>query len=280
MNHIKTHEDFFNMVNDTGSILKFLIENNICSKRFKCPNKKCKKPRKNILSLKNERLFYKCNSFGCSRWWSANNNIFNFKTKSQLSVKQILSIIWFYCHSFKLKDVIMQTGIARKHIIKWWCKIRNYLHLLLLQAPPMGGKGYVVQIDESLFRGRRKYKVGKFKTGDIRPQRTVRDILDSLISNNRSKRNYGNRVDGPWVFGMVIEKKSELKSKVSMRKEIKRQKKLFVRSLYPNDKKKRQGLYKDNRIFQRKFEATRLKQLLKQSTTTNQEFIMFVVQRQ
>ena len=123
MNHIKTHEDFFNMVNDTGSILKFLIENNICSKRSKCPNKKCKKPRKNILSLKNERLFYKCNSFGCSRWWSANNNIFNFKTKSQLSVKQILSIIWFYCHSFKLKDVIMQTGIARKHIIKWWCKI-------------------------------------------------------------------------------------------------------------------------------------------------------------
>ena len=78
----------------------------------------------------------------------------------------------------------------------------------------MGGKRYVFQIDESLFRGRRKYNLGKFKTGDIRPQRIVKYILDSLTFNKRSKRNYGNRVDGPWVFGIAIEKNSELKSKV------------------------------------------------------------------
>ena len=75
----------------------------------------------------------------------------------------------------------------------------------------MGGKVYRIQMDESLFRGRRKYR---YKIGDINPIKTVKDILDSLTSSNKSKRNYGNRVDGPWVFGMVAEKISDLETKV------------------------------------------------------------------
>ena len=67
-----------------------------------------------------------------------------------------------------------------------------------------------MQIDESLFRGRRKYNRGRYKTGDASRKETVRDLLDAITSNNTSKKNYGNRVEGPWVFGMVIEKISEL----------------------------------------------------------------------
>ena len=63
-----------------------------------------------------------------------------------------------------------------------------------------------------------------------------------------------------------------------MRAEVRKQKRDFVRSLYPNDKNKRQELNKDNRIFQRKFEAKRLKDLLKIGSKTNQEFRMFIVQ--
>ena len=68
----------------------------------------------------------------------------------------------------------MQT--ERSHIINWWCKIRKFLYLFLLQAPPKGGKGYRIRIGESLFRARRKYNRGRYKTGDIKPIRTVEDI--------------------------------------------------------------------------------------------------------
>ena len=73
----------------------------------------------------------------------------------------------------------------------------------------MGGKVYRIQMDESLFRGRRKYNRGRYKIGDINPIKTVKDILDSLTSSNKSKRNYGKRKNGPWMFGMLAENISD-----------------------------------------------------------------------
>ena len=69
----------------------------------------------------------------------------------------------------------------------------------------MGNPGYRAQIDESLFRDLRKNNRGRMLTGDNQPERTVRDKLEAIISAslNKSKRNCGNRIDGPWVFGMV-----------------------------------------------------------------------------
>ena len=80
-------------------------------------------------------------------------------------------------------------------------------------------------------------------------------------------------------YGIVVEKISDLETKVSFRAEVRKQKRDFVRSLYPNDKNKRQEIYNDNKIFQGKFEAKRLKDLLKIASTTNQEFRMLIVQR-
>ena len=209
MNQPKTHEEFYLFVNDNKKIIQFLLDNNLCTKNSKCTALKCKKPFQNVLKMHKNSLKYKCNSFGCRRLFSANNNIFKYKSYSKLGVKDTLKIIWYWCHSYKVKDVHEQTKISRKHIINWYNKIRRYLYVLMLQAPPMGGKGYRVQIDESLFRGRRKYNRGRYKTGDTKQKVNVRDILDALVSNNKSKRNYGNRIDGPWVFGMVLEKISD-----------------------------------------------------------------------
>ena len=62
----------------------------------------------------------------------------------------------------------------------------------------MGGPGYRAQIDASLFRGRRKSNRGRMLSGDNEPERTVRGKLEAIISAslNKSKRNYGDRIDG------------------------------------------------------------------------------------
>ena len=72
----------------------------------------------------------------------------------------------------------------------------------------MGGSEYEWQIDESYFSGRRKYNRGRYKTGDVKIKETVRDKLKAILTNNKSKRNYGSQVQGPWVFGMVLQKKA------------------------------------------------------------------------
>ena len=107
--------------------------------------------------------------------------------------------------------------------------------------------------------------------------------MKSRTSNNSSKRNYGNRVDGPWVFGMVLEKISDVETRETIKAELQKQKRYFIREIYPNDKQKRKQLYKDNRKFskqfQRQFESARLKHLLDKAKKTKQEFRMFIVQR-
>ncbi|KAH7975595.1 hypothetical protein HPB52_003593 [Rhipicephalus sanguineus] len=68
----------------------------------------------------------------------------------------------------------------------------------LLEQPPMGGVGQVVQIDECLMRGRRKANRGRLLTGDNVPP--------------RRRNNYGGVSDkGPWIFGMLCVSTKELR---------------------------------------------------------------------
>ena len=45
-----------------------------------------------------------------------------------------------------------------------------------------------------------------------------------------SKRNYGNRVTGPWVFGIVIQKKSDIENNIASQESIQRKRKQFIRT--------------------------------------------------
>ena len=51
-------------------------------------------------------------------------------------------------------------------VIDWYNLCRNLIVDQFSKRPKMGGPGYIVQIDESLFQGKRKYNRGRLQRGD------------------------------------------------------------------------------------------------------------------
>lgn len=105
---------------------------------------------------------------------------------------------------------MQQTGIKKNNIINWFKKIRTAIFNHMQNAKPMGGVGYQIQIDESLFRGKRKYNRGRLLKGNKYPKEKIIDKLLSYTLDAKSNRNYGTRVEGPWVFGMVLQKLTDI----------------------------------------------------------------------
>lgn len=71
----------------------------------------------------------------------------------------------------------------------------------------LGGLGIVIQVDECLLRGSRKNNKGRLRLANL-PAENLNDSDDSENVNplKHGARNYGKRLDGPWVFGLCDNK--------------------------------------------------------------------------
>ena len=126
------------------------------------------------------------------------NTFFSFENEEtsrlKLPVQKVLKLIYFYLEGRTHQEISSMSGIRSPNTIVKWCNlIREACHEYL-ENEMIGGEGEIVQIDESLMRGYRKNNKGRYLLGDI---------LNLDPTENSRRSNYGQRIDGPWVFGMV-----------------------------------------------------------------------------
>ena len=245
-----THKEFYSICSNQEKILSYCIEKKILDANSLCKNPKCPKPQNNSIKILKQYITYKCKNRGCSRHWAARNNIFllnSDQSRIKLAHEKILELIWFWSWSSSVKNTVLQTKLTNRTVIAWYRKIRDYLYLEFLRAPASGGANFEWQIDESYFSGRRKYNRGRYKTGDSKTKETVLDKLRAIMTNNKSRRNYGNQVQGPWVFGMVLQKKATITLNKTIRSNNQSKLKKFARAKHPFEKFKRHLIYKDRR---------------------------------
>ncbi|CAF1374847.1 unnamed protein product, partial [Didymodactylos carnosus] len=116
---------------------------------MRCTNKQCA----NQLSKRKNTFFAFTDSLG--------------RANSKLSDASILEIIWLWCFNITLKTISWTIGCSEATTVDWCNFLRDICTEKMNVGEQMGGIGEVVQIDESLFRGKRKYNRGKLLLGNV-----------------------------------------------------------------------------------------------------------------
>ncbi|CAG0892221.1 unnamed protein product [Darwinula stevensoni] len=93
---------------------------------------------------------------------------------SELSIRTILFIAGHVTRRSDSQEWLasMLSSKREETLVEWRNFIRELLYRKLESAPPMGGPGQIVEIDESCFRGRRKNNKGWLMAGNNSPPRS------------------------------------------------------------------------------------------------------------
>ncbi len=124
-----------------------------------------------IRTRKNNKFFYlRC--VPCNTEQSLFKNTFFSFTKenravSKLPAMNVLNLIYFYLEGNTIERIKTLTGIkSDATIVNWSNFIRDEITKYLNSREKLGGVDKVIQIDESLFRGKRKYNRGRLLLGE------------------------------------------------------------------------------------------------------------------
>lgn len=157
----------------------------------------------------------------------------NGKMTNNLTLCSITHLLWLFLNSRStVRNVVAITGHSSETVVDWFSFFRATCGKALELAPKLRGTASSpVQIDESYYSGKRKYSRGRLLSGDVLPRNersTVEDEdelwmewgmphvddEDDFVSSDDTpptktgRKNYGTRISGPWVLGMVQNRKN------------------------------------------------------------------------
>lgn len=145
------------------------------------------------------------------------------RANCKLSPEKALQIIFHWIIQRPVRESVETLGLNGKTIVDWnnfnreICQQSNVVaHVRRLgngrgRGPNNMLPETVIQIDECLLRGKRLYNRGRMLLGDNNPTAEDRAEWENLNAepgaNMHIDRNYGRRITGPWIFGMMECKK-------------------------------------------------------------------------
>ena len=117
-----------------------------------------------------------------------------------------MQILFHWTLDRKISDSMFSLGLSRVTLVDWHNFAREICQNLFSRREKFGGDGYIIQIDESLMRGKRKANRGRLLLGDGIPnENPVAEDSDSDSSDNEDENaNNRRRIAGPWVFGLAL----------------------------------------------------------------------------
>lgn len=164
---LSTNKSFYELISNEDSLNKFLIDNCFYDANIKCTCINSKESRLRLTikkRKKNKIIVMTCTNRSCNKWYPT--NIFKLNSSTNLKQENVLEIIWHWAQNKSALDTAKLTGRDSKTVQKWNKKLRQICTYFMMKSAPMGGPGYELQIDESLFQGKRKYHRGRILAGN------------------------------------------------------------------------------------------------------------------
>ncbi|XP_060878656.1 uncharacterized protein LOC132951008 [Metopolophium dirhodum] len=156
----------------------------------------------------NERKLLRCKRKGCQTTQSIRkNNSFwtyidkNGRNNSGLSIGAQLELVYYWCQNIKQTTITSLTGRSHNTVCDWMNLCRNVPVRMFENRSKLGGLGIVIQVDECLLRGSRKNNKGRLRLADL-PAENLNVDSENVNPLEHGARNYGKRLDRPWVFGL------------------------------------------------------------------------------
>lgn len=202
-------EIFYSILSNNTNLLEFLRDINVIKEKNTVMCETCLRSMSDRFRQRKDgdcSFILRCHK--CKKEVSMLTNTFFATTKNngitqKLSLKTILKLAFQYFEKKSHEEIKTNTKIKTSHTVVDWC---NYIREVMVKErtnrDKIGGLNKRVQIDESLFRGKRKYNRGRLLLGDL----DVESAADRAVRHD----NYGSRVNGPWIFGMVDEYTNDL----------------------------------------------------------------------
>lgn len=151
--------DIVPLIQSQEETIRFAKEHGLIKRKRSCP--KCRRQMrfvpKNDL---HDMYIWQCSRVGCKKNLSIRYR--SFFSDSKLSISTIIYIMYLWSIEMTVQQTVFQTNVSKRVVIDWFrfCRDIIFYHYRNDTEHKIGGKGVIVEIDESLV-SRRKYNRGR-----------------------------------------------------------------------------------------------------------------------